>query len=163
MDKEHRNYAPIAILVITAAIAFGLYALKSKNPFFTKIFKGEEAASMKVEMVSSIQGGVVEGFPRELILPKDAIIQRSSNVRIESRGQNVLTVTYFTNATLPDIFAGYLSYLADKGFKVFLSDAKTTKSNIAAQGAAYNVGVAMALIDAKTLKVEVSVTKTDKP
>jgi hypothetical protein len=162
MDK-HRNYAPIAILVITAAIAFGLYALKSDNPFFKKNFKGEEAATMKVDTVSSVQGGVVEGFPAELILPKDAIIQHSSNVRIESKRQNIYSVTYFTNATLPNTFAAYLSYLADKGFRVFLSDVKPTKSNIAAQGAAYNLGVAMALIDSKTLKVDVSVTKTEKP
>jgi hypothetical protein len=158
--ENNRNFGPIIILILTVLIAAGGWALSTGRLGFNgPSFLNQGPAPT---LVSSLQGAVVEGFPEELILPSDATVQNSSVTRMENMGQTVTTVTYFTAATLPNLFAGYLNYFVDNGYEVFLSDAKATASTIGAQGRSFNVGVSMALIDQSNMRVKVSVTRFDQ-
>jgi hypothetical protein len=114
--ERKTNKAWINLAVLILVVLTGWYVYKTFG------VKKQMATPLRISATST-QGQLVQGFPSELIIAKDAVITASTARTGTYNGKTFSTfsATYVTKAPVQDVFNAYIGYANSNGYQVVKS------------------------------------------
>ena len=156
---KDRNLGPLLIILAFLVLTVGGYAIRERRwpglPWSFGIAPGS------FELVfEAPSGGVVAGFPKELLnIAKDTTIQKSAKynfVKNEEKSE-ILTTTYTTQAGISELFASYVEYLSEHGYTILKTDSGSGVSNIDAINKEHSISISIYILSRNKKEVRIDV------
>jgi len=156
---KDRNLGPLLIILTFLLLTVGGYAVREKRwPGLPWSF-GITPNSFEL-VAEAPSGGVVAGFPRELLtIAKDTVIQKSAKynfIKNEERSE-ILTTTYTTEAGISELFATYIEYLSEHGYTILKTESGSGVSNIDAINKEHSISISIYILSKNKKEVRIDV------
>lgn len=163
IPPKRKNWKVVSIAVLLILGGLGLFFYFLSKPASNK------AVTVPVEKLAQVEEGkLVPGFPRELIIQKDAVIVSSNSFQgvVPDKGQGfiVKTATYSTaSGRLDSMYNAYINLIQGKGYKILKAELKDDGSReLRFKRTTDNVLIGLKPLSPSGTEVSINVTEVKK-
>lgn len=162
MDKrdQSNNLGPLLIILVILLVSLAAHYAREGRwmDLLSKIGWVREETLVLQER--AIPPRVISDFPTELLaIVRDTEVVDSASYRSEDGTKLILRTSFLTKASPSDLFAAYLSFFSENGYKVSEARAGQLSAKIEANNSSREVSVVIKTKGSTVNEVEISVER----
>lgn len=158
MEQKNHILGPLLIILTILVLAVAGYIWRGGKLPGIPI----QLAEKPVEVVKgrAPEGQLLSDFPKELVLASDSDIKSSLVMEpLQKEGNQLISTTYTTKATVADLYAGYVAYLNEHGYKVMTSASQPRFATLVGELDGTVISINVTVIDNNTREVRVDLSR----